>query len=78
MRVAILAVTVPETIMRSHWRGVARIAPAPKAGGYTLRAATILEDLAGNSLGRPFEVDVFDRVEDRSLNVSESLRFQVE
>jgi hypothetical protein len=60
----------------TRWRFTPRA--AWKAGGYTLRAATILEDLAGNSLGRPFEVDVFDRVEDRSLNVSESLRFQVE
>jgi hypothetical protein len=49
-----------------------------KAGDYSLRAATILEDLAGNSLGRPFEVDVFERVEDRALNVTESLRFRVE
>jgi hypothetical protein len=49
-----------------------------RAGEYTLRAATILEDLAGNSLGRPFEVDVFERVEDRALDVSETLRFRVE
>jgi hypothetical protein len=43
-----------------------------------LRAEAILEDLAGNSLGRPFEVDVFERVEDRELKVTESLRFRVE
>jgi hypothetical protein len=49
-----------------------------RAGDYTLRAAAILEDLAGNSLGRPFEVDVFERVEDRALNVTESLRFRIE
>jgi hypothetical protein len=49
-----------------------------KAGPYTLRAATILEDLAGNSLGRPFEVDVFERVEDRFLDVTENLRFRIE
>jgi len=49
-----------------------------KGGEYSLRVATILEDLAGNSLGRPFEVDVFERVEDRALNVTESLRFKVE
>src|SRR5436309_263082 len=30
MRVAILSVTVPATIMTSDWRGVARKAPAPK------------------------------------------------
>ncbi len=30
MRLAILIVTVPATIMTSAWRGVARKAPAPK------------------------------------------------
>lgn len=49
-----------------------------KAGDYTLRAEAILEDLAGNSLGRRFEVDVFERVEDRALSVIESLRFRIE
>jgi len=33
-------------------------------GRYHLRAELILEDLAGNSIGRPFEVDVFERVDD--------------
>jgi hypothetical protein len=49
-----------------------------RAGVHTLRVATILEDLAGNSLGRPFEVDVFERIEDRTLDVTESLRFRIE
>ena len=47
-------------------------------GDYTLRAATILEDLAGNSLGRRFEVDVFERVEDRFLKVTANLPFRIE
>ncbi|WP_145275732.1 Ig-like domain-containing protein [Tautonia plasticadhaerens] len=34
-------------------------------GRYRLDAGTDLEDLAGNGIGRPFEVDVFDRVEPR-------------
>jgi hypothetical protein len=34
-----------------------------KAGKYELLADTQLEDLAGNSIGRPFEVDVFDKVD---------------
>jgi hypothetical protein len=49
-----------------------------RAGRHTLRAATILEDLAGNSLGRPFEVDVFEKVEDRFLEVTENVRFTIE
>jgi hypothetical protein len=52
-------------------------AEAWKPGRHLLRAATILEDLAGNSLGRPFEVDVFERVEDRVLQVNETLYFDV-
>jgi hypothetical protein len=47
------------------------------AGGHALRAASLLEDLAGNSLGRPFEVDVFERVEERVLEVREARRFEV-
>jgi hypothetical protein len=46
-------------------------------GAYALRAATVLEDLAGNSLERPFEVDVFERVEERVYEVTEALRFEV-
>ena len=62
--------------------GETRLSLTPRApwkrGDYTLRAATILEDLAGNSLGRAFEVDVFERVEDRFLEVTANLRFQIE
>ena len=32
-------------------------------GQYNIRASTIIEDLAGNNIGKPFEVDVFDRVQ---------------
>ena len=35
-----------------------------KPGRHHLRAEMILEDLAGNSIGKPFEVDVFERVDD--------------
>jgi hypothetical protein len=34
-----------------------------QAGTYHLVALTILEDLAGNQIGKPFEVDVFERVD---------------
>ena len=33
------------------------------AGAYRLLALSILEDLAGNQIGRPFEIDVFDRID---------------
>ncbi len=48
------------------------------AGTYVIEAATILEDLAGNSLGRPFEVDVFEKVEDRVVHAMRTVRFSVE
>lgn len=34
-----------------------------RAGSYNLVAETILEDLAGNSIARPFEVDIFRKIE---------------
>jgi hypothetical protein len=49
-----------------------------RKGDHSLRVDTILEDLAGNSIGRPFEVDVFEKVEDRALAVTESLKFRIE
>jgi hypothetical protein len=47
-------------------------------GNYILEVGTALEDLAGNSIGRPFEVDVFEKVEERVSQVTEQLRFRVE
>lgn len=35
------------------------------AGRYNLEAGKTIEDLAGNTIGRPFEVDVFERVSER-------------
>jgi hypothetical protein len=35
------------------------------AGQYSVVVDKELEDSAGNNLARPFEVDVFDRVDDR-------------
>jgi hypothetical protein len=48
-----------------------------KAGSYHLEVGTVLEDLAGNTIERPFEVDVFERVEERVLEVTKSIRFEV-
>jgi hypothetical protein len=33
-------------------------------GAYSLVALSVVEDLAGNKIGRPFEIDVFERVDD--------------
>jgi pimeloyl-ACP methyl ester carboxylesterase len=48
-----------------------------KTGEYSLRALSILEDLAGNSLGQKFEVGVSEPRESRSPRVSEAVRFRV-
>ena len=60
----------------TQWRFVPDIPWA--AGVYVLRAASVLEDLAGNSLARPFEVDVFEGVDAAPTGASERLRFRVE
>ncbi len=48
------------------------------AGNYRLVAETTLEDLAGNSIGRPFEVDEFNRVDEQVEAESVSIPFTVE
>lgn len=48
-----------------------------KPGRYHLRAELILEDLAGNSIGRPFEVDVFERVDDGITEVPFGRSFKI-
>ena len=47
------------------------------SGDYSLVVGTTLEDLAGNRIGRLFEVDVFERVEERITTTTVSLPFQV-
>jgi hypothetical protein len=48
-----------------------------RAGDYSLSVDTRLEDLAGNKLNRPFEVDVFERVEERITTTTVSLPFRI-
>ena len=48
-----------------------------QAGRYHLVADTRLEDLAGNSIGRPFEVDVFRPVQREIKTETIQLPFQV-
>lgn len=47
------------------------------AGGYRVSVSKDLEDLAGNSIGRPFEVDVFDKVERKSVPETVALPFRI-
>jgi hypothetical protein len=48
-----------------------------KAGTYHLVAETTLEDLAGNNLERPFEVDVFHPIQKEIKAKTVKLAFRV-
>ncbi|MCF7765593.1 MAG: hypothetical protein K9N62_18130 [Verrucomicrobia bacterium] len=47
------------------------------AGTYQLHAGTVIEDLAGNSIARPFEVDAFPPVRKQLEEQFVSLRFDI-
>jgi uncharacterized membrane protein len=48
-----------------------------RSGAYSLIVLTALEDLAGNSIGRPFEVDVFRPVESKAVEQTIRLPFAI-
>ena len=48
-----------------------------RAGDYTITVDTTLEDLAGNRINRLFEVDVFERIEERITTTTVSLPFKI-
>jgi hypothetical protein len=52
-----------------------------KSGSYTIRVGATLADLAGNMIDRPFEIDVFDRVDPDTRNgnrATRSLEFRID
>jgi hypothetical protein len=48
-----------------------------KEGRYQIELDTTLEDLAGNSIGRPFEIDLFHPIERRVLSQTVTLPFVI-
>jgi hypothetical protein len=48
-----------------------------RRGEYRLIALTILEDMAGNRIGRAFEVDEFSRVDESPEQETVTVRFQI-
>jgi hypothetical protein len=46
-------------------------------GSYTLVVDTALEDLAGNKIGLPFDIDVFDKVTERITTTTTAVSFQI-
>jgi hypothetical protein len=65
------AVALKET----RWRFTPREPWAP--GAYQLIVDTALEDLAGNHIGQPFDLDVFDRVTEHITSQTTSLSFAI-
>jgi len=49
-----------------------------KKGAYTIRVGTALADLAGNMIDRPFEIDVFERVDQNLNRTTRSVAFTVD
>jgi hypothetical protein len=47
------------------------------AGGYRLVVDNGLEDLAGNKIGQPFDIDVFEKVTERITTTTTSLPFDI-
>ena len=53
-------------------------AAAWRSGDYFLQALTILEDMAGNRIGRAFEVDEFSRADESAKQETVAVQFRVE
>jgi len=49
-----------------------------KKGSYSIRVGTSLADLAGNMIDRPFEIDVFDRVDENLNRSTRIVNFKVD
>jgi hypothetical protein len=49
-----------------------------RPGSYKLAVQTTIEDQAGNNIGKPFEVDVFDGVQRRLTNSTVTVAFEVQ
>jgi hypothetical protein len=48
-----------------------------KGGSYTVRLGTAIADLAGNMINRPFEIDVFDKIDEELLHFKYVFPFSV-
>lgn len=49
-----------------------------KKGAYTLRVGTNTADLAGNMVGRTFEVDLFEKIDERITRQTRDLPFRID
>lgn len=63
----------------TNWETRWTFTPAQRwaAGSYTLAALSILEDLAGNRIGVPFEIDAFDPIDERKDAETYRVQFEI-
>ena len=80
LQVARDSAAVPGRIEIGEHEMVWRFTPTQPwtTGGYQLAVATALEDLAGNSIGKPFEIDVFRPIQQKVEQETITLPFQVQ
>jgi hypothetical protein len=67
--------TVSVARQETEWRFAPR--DAWKAGDYRLVVNTGIEDLAGNHIGQPFDIDTFDRVTEKIVTETTSLPLRI-
>src|SRR5665213_715291 len=70
-----VAGTIGVTREESEWR-LTPLGPWT-AGNYRIVIDASLEDLAGNKIGQPFDIDVFDKVTERITTTTVSLPFEI-
>jgi hypothetical protein len=70
---------VEGTVEIGNWETRWSLTPSQPwaAGAYSLVALPIVEDLAGNQVGRPFEIDVFERVDDAADDEQYVIPFEI-
>ena len=49
-----------------------------RAGKYTLRTGADITDLAGNKVGRAFEIDRFEQVDERLVRQTRDIPFSID
>jgi hypothetical protein len=59
----------------TRWRFIPR--NLWKAGQYKVQVGTVLADLAGNMVDHPFDVDVFEKVDERIIRETKDLPFTI-
>ena len=70
-----VAGTIDVARQESEWRFTPQ--DPWRAGPHRLIIDTALEDLAGNKIGQPFDIDVFERVTERITTATTSLPFDI-